>query len=116
MHDSGLLQSKEGSNVCQRITVPSDTYVSIYDQVHIAEQEFCILRELFSVRVPTPGFGQRGPGFRRDQVMSYYRVFMPGYQSFPKHLLFWLVLVAGLLAFCVQSGETGSADTAHRLQ
>jgi len=48
--------------------------------------------------------------------MSYYRVFMPGYQSFPKHLLFWLVLVAALLAFCVQSGETGSADTAHRLQ
>src|SRR6185437_7823374 len=28
----------------------------------------------------------------------------------------WLAMVAGLLAFCVQSGETGSADTAHRLQ
>ena len=30
--------------------------------------------------------------------------------------VFWLAMVAGLLAFCVQSGETGSADTAHRLQ
>jgi len=29
---------------------------------------------------------------------------------------FWLALVAGLLAFCVQSGETSSADTMHRLQ
>src|SRR5690348_18413202 len=29
---------------------------------------------------------------------------------------FWLALVAGLLAFCVQSGELGSADTMHRLQ
>ena len=29
---------------------------------------------------------------------------------------FWLAVVAGLLAFCVQSGETGSADTLHRLQ
>src|SRR5690349_7205726 len=29
---------------------------------------------------------------------------------------FWLTLVAGLLAFCVQSGETGSADTTHRLR
>ncbi|HZP17341.1 MAG TPA: hypothetical protein VFB00_05215 [Terriglobales bacterium] len=29
---------------------------------------------------------------------------------------FWLVLCAGLLAFCVQSGELGSADTMHRLQ
>ena len=29
---------------------------------------------------------------------------------------FWLAVVAGLLAFCVQSGETGSADTMHRLQ
>jgi hypothetical protein len=28
----------------------------------------------------------------------------------------WLALAAGLLAFCVQSGETGSADTTHRLQ
>ena len=33
-----------------------------------------------------------------------------------KQSVFWLVLVAGLLAFCVQSGETGSADTMHRLQ
>lgn len=31
------------------------------------------------------------------------------------HLL-WLSLCAGLLAFCVQSGELGSADTMHRLQ
>jgi hypothetical protein len=30
--------------------------------------------------------------------------------------LFWLALVAGLLAVCVQSGELGSADTMHRLQ
>jgi hypothetical protein len=29
---------------------------------------------------------------------------------------FWLALVGGLLAFCVQSGETSSADTMHRLQ
>jgi hypothetical protein len=29
---------------------------------------------------------------------------------------FWLALVAALLAFCVQSGELGSADTMHRLQ
>jgi hypothetical protein len=30
--------------------------------------------------------------------------------------IFWLALCAGLLAFCVQSGELGSADTMHRLQ
>jgi hypothetical protein len=30
--------------------------------------------------------------------------------------IFWLAVVAGLLAFCVQSGEAGSADTTHRLQ
>jgi hypothetical protein len=30
--------------------------------------------------------------------------------------VFWLALCAGLLAFCVQSGELGSADTMHRLQ
>jgi hypothetical protein len=30
--------------------------------------------------------------------------------------VFWLCLCAGLLAFCVQSGELGSADTMHRLQ
>ena len=30
--------------------------------------------------------------------------------------VFWLVLCAGLLALCVQSGELGSADTMHRLQ
>src|SRR6476659_10206106 len=29
---------------------------------------------------------------------------------------FWLAMVAGLLAFSVQSGELGSADTMHRLQ
>jgi len=29
---------------------------------------------------------------------------------------FWLAMCAGLLAFCVQSGELGSADTMHRLQ
>ena len=29
---------------------------------------------------------------------------------------FLLVLISGLLAFCVQSGEVGSADTMHRLQ
>ena len=29
---------------------------------------------------------------------------------------FWLAIVAALLAFCVQSGELGSADTQHRLQ
>jgi hypothetical protein len=34
----------------------------------------------------------------------------------PKRTVFWLAMVAALLAFCVQSGETGSADTAHRLQ
>jgi hypothetical protein len=33
-----------------------------------------------------------------------------------KRTVFWLAMVAALLAFCVQSGETGSADTAHRLQ
>jgi hypothetical protein len=30
--------------------------------------------------------------------------------------VFWLAVCAGLLAFCVQSGELGSADTMHRLQ
>lgn len=40
---------------------------------------------------------------------------MPGSRS-PQALLFWFLMVAALLAFCVQSGETGSADTAHRLQ
>src|SRR5579864_7072509 len=30
--------------------------------------------------------------------------------------IFWLALVAGLLAVCVQPGELGSADTMHRLQ
>jgi hypothetical protein len=30
--------------------------------------------------------------------------------------VFWLAICAGLLAFCVQSGELGSADTMHRLQ
>src|SRR5579864_9477363 len=30
--------------------------------------------------------------------------------------IFWLALMAGLLAVCVQSGELGSADTMHRLQ
>jgi Dolichyl-phosphate-mannose-protein mannosyltransferase len=30
--------------------------------------------------------------------------------------VFWLALCAGLLVFCVQSGELGSADTMHRLQ
>jgi len=30
--------------------------------------------------------------------------------------IFWLAMVAGLLAFSVQSGELGSADTMHRLQ
>jgi hypothetical protein len=29
---------------------------------------------------------------------------------------FWLAMCAALLAFCVQSGELGSADTMHRLQ
>lgn len=29
---------------------------------------------------------------------------------------FWLAVCAGLLGFCVQSGELGSADTMHRLQ
>ena len=33
-----------------------------------------------------------------------------------KRTVFWLAMVAALLAFCVQSGETGSADTMHRLQ
>jgi hypothetical protein len=36
----------------------------------------------------------------------------PGSRKIP----FWLALVAGLLAVCVQSGELGSADTMHRLQ
>src|SRR5690348_13121856 len=40
---------------------------------------------------------------------------MPG-SRYRQSLLFWLVVVAALLAFCVQSGEMGSADTAHRLQ
>jgi hypothetical protein len=30
--------------------------------------------------------------------------------------VFWLAVCAGLLAFCVQSGELGSADTMYRLQ
>ena len=30
--------------------------------------------------------------------------------------MFWLAVCAGLLAFCVQSGELGSADTMYRLQ
>ena len=33
-----------------------------------------------------------------------------------KRPAFWLAVVAGLLAFVVQSGELGSADTMHRLQ
>jgi hypothetical protein len=39
-------------------------------------------------------------------------------QSPPRrsHPVFWLALCAGLLAFSVQSGELGSADTMHRLQ
>jgi hypothetical protein len=34
----------------------------------------------------------------------------------PRTYIFWLSLCAGLLAFCVQSGELGSADTMHRFQ
>ena len=34
----------------------------------------------------------------------------------PRRPKFWLCFCAGLLAFCVQSGELGSADTMHRLQ
>src|SRR5205085_1064416 len=34
----------------------------------------------------------------------------------PRTYIFWFSLCAGLLAFCVQSGELGSADTMHRLQ
>src|ERR1700747_2557137 len=34
----------------------------------------------------------------------------------PRSHIFWLSLAAGLLAFIVQSGELGSADTMHRLQ
>src|SRR5690242_20900089 len=34
----------------------------------------------------------------------------------PRTYIFWLSLCAGLLAFVVQSGELGSADTMHRLQ
>ena len=41
---------------------------------------------------------------------------MASSENSPKSILFWLLIVAALLAFCVQSGETGSADTAHRLQ
>lgn len=41
---------------------------------------------------------------------------MPASEISTKSVLFWLLIVAALLAFCVQSGETGSADTAHRLQ
>ena len=33
-----------------------------------------------------------------------------------RKVAFWLAVCAGLLAFCVQSGELGSSDTTHRLQ
>jgi hypothetical protein len=41
---------------------------------------------------------------------------MTWFRNARKKPVVWLAMVAGLLAFCVQSGETGSADTAHRLQ
>lgn len=42
---------------------------------------------------------------------------MPGkFSSACRKPAFWLALCAGLTAFCVQSGELGSADTMHRLQ
>jgi hypothetical protein len=37
-------------------------------------------------------------------------------QAHSRKIIFWLAICAGLLAFCVQSGELGSADTMHRLQ
>jgi len=40
----------------------------------------------------------------------------PAPQRITHKPLFWLALCAGLLAFCVQSGELGSADTMYRLQ
>ncbi len=48
--------------------------------------------------------------------MPYYRILMFSSAKRPKGPAFWLAVVAALLAFCIQSGETGSADTAHRLQ
>jgi hypothetical protein len=42
---------------------------------------------------------------------------MPAGEQRKQHSpVFWLALCAGLLAFCVQSGELGSADSMHRLQ
>src|SRR5438105_13219816 len=40
---------------------------------------------------------------------------MPSLGRIRPHI-FWTCMCAGLLAFCVQSGELGSADTMHRLQ
>jgi len=37
-------------------------------------------------------------------------------QAHSRKPVFWLAMCAGLLAFCVQSGELGSSDTMHRLQ
>jgi hypothetical protein len=41
---------------------------------------------------------------------------MSPWRPTPGKPLFWLALCAGLIAFSVQSGELGSADTMHRLQ
>ncbi len=41
---------------------------------------------------------------------------MTAFRSACTNPAFWLAVVAVLLAFCVQSGEPGSADTVHRLQ
>src|SRR5438045_9668056 len=40
---------------------------------------------------------------------------MPSLGRIRPHI-FWTCMCAGLLAFCVQSGELGSADSMHRLQ
>lgn len=48
--------------------------------------------------------------------MPYYPNFMFSSVDPQKRIVCWLAMVAAIIAFSVQSGETGSADTAHRLQ
>jgi len=57
------------------------------------------------------------PGLARKRYLLYHQFPMASRlrRSFQSPL-FLLALVAGLLSFCVQSGELGTADTMHRLQ
>jgi hypothetical protein len=48
--------------------------------------------------------------------LYYHRSVISRFRAWLRDPLFLLCLVAGLLAFVVQSGELGTADTTHRLQ